>query len=187
MEIFLSSSACTLSASHSLIECVPAPDYIDDNPVDFRALSHAQEAKETQTCGIANKEAINVNAQQSVVSNLNKAARSTERLDCKVTSLRKLCEHNRHRNSYKECGGASICEHNRRRSQCKESGGSSICEHNRQRSSCKECGGASICEHNRMRKSCKECGGAVLLSVNTNTTAEEVIARNAEHKFDLVF
>ena len=126
MEIFLSSSACTLSASHSLIECVPAPDYIDDNPVDFRALSHAQEAKETQTCGIANKEAINVNAQQSVVSNLNKAARSTERLDCKVTSLRKLCEHNRHRNSYKECGGASICEHNRRRSQCKESGGSSI-------------------------------------------------------------
>ena len=38
-----------------------------------------------------------------------------------------------------------------------------------------------------MRKSCKECGGAVLRSVNTNTTAEEVIARNAEHKFDLVF
>ncbi len=39
------------------------------------------------------------------------------------------CEHNRKRNTCKECGGASICEHDRIRSQCKECGGASICEH----------------------------------------------------------
>ena len=62
-----------------------------------------------------------------------------------------MCEHNRRRNTCKECGGSSICEHNRLRTRCKECGGGSICEHKRQRSRCKECGGSSICEHKRQR------------------------------------
>jgi hypothetical protein len=59
-----------------------------------------------------------------------------------------ICQHNRIRSTFKDCGGGSICEHNRRRSKCKDCGGTNICQHNRQMSTCKDCGGASICEYN---------------------------------------
>jgi len=71
-----------------------------------------------------------------------------------------LCEHNRQKNTCKDCGGSSICQHNRQKSQCKECGGSSICQHNREKRTCKECGGSGICQHNRQKSQCKECGGS---------------------------
>ena len=70
------------------------------------------------------------------------------------------CEHNRRRDSCKDCGGSQICFHNRQRVQCKDCGGASICIHMRQRSACKECGGSQICKHNRRRAQCVSCGGA---------------------------
>jgi hypothetical protein len=77
-----------------------------------------------------------------------------------------ICEHNRHRNICKECGGGSICKHNRQRSQCKECDGGSICTHMRVRNRCKECGGGGICEHMRIRNRCKECGGSSICEHN---------------------
>jgi hypothetical protein len=48
------------------------------------------------------------------------------------------------------------CEHNRRKDSCKDCG-TGYCEHNRQKGSCKDCG-TGYCEHSRRRDSCKDCG-----------------------------
>ncbi len=89
---------------------------------------------------------------------------------CRKNSLKSKndnkCEHNRIRNTCKECGGISICEHNKQKSNCKECCGGSICEHNRRRNNCKECKGGSICEHNRIRSRCKECKGSGICEHN---------------------
>jgi hypothetical protein len=60
--------------------------------------------------------------------------------NCKKDRCKKynvsICEHQRQRNKFKECGGASICEHQRIRSRYKKYN-VSICEHRRIRSRCK--------------------------------------------------
>ena len=50
-----------------------------------------------------------------------------DNIDSLIKKKQTLCEHQRRKNTCKECGGASICPHQRQRSSCKECGGSSIC------------------------------------------------------------
>jgi hypothetical protein len=83
----------------------------------------------------------------------------------KKSKNKNKCEHNRHKQYCKLCGGSSICHHNRRKSKCKLCGGSSICEHNREKQSCKLCGGSSICEHNRYKNHCKLCGDEIKITI----------------------
>ena len=76
-----------------------------------------------------------------------------------TTSEGKYCEHQKIKNTCKECRVNRHCEHGRQKSVCKECGGSGICEHGRVKSVCTECGGSGICEHGRVKSRCKECGG----------------------------
>lgn len=102
---------------------------------------------------------------------------------CKLKQDSYKCEHNRIRNTCKECGGNSICEHDIVRTRCRECGGgsfcehnkridnckicgNSFCEHNKQRSHCKDCKGSQICDHNRIRYQCKDCGGSQICEHN---------------------
>ena len=87
-------------------------------------------------------------------------------IKCREKVNNNKCEHNRRKQTCKDCGGSSICEHNRRKATCKDCGGSSRCEHNRQKSQCKDCGGSSICEHNRRKQTCKDCGGSSICEHN---------------------
>ena len=88
----------------------------------------------------------------------NKKCEHDKRKDtCRECGGSSICEHNKFKSICRECGGGSICEHNRCRSKCKECGGGSICIHSRERTKCRECGGGSICIHSRVRSSCKEC------------------------------
>lgn len=70
------------------------------------------------------------------------------------------CEHNRRRNTCRECGGSSVCIHGKQKLRCVECGGSQICIHNKRRSECRECGGGSICSHGIKKSQCGECGGS---------------------------
>ena len=91
-------------------------------------------------------------------------------IECNIKSMiwtneNKCEEHNKRRNTCKECGGSSICVHNRVRCECKQCGGSQICEHNKRRSQCKECNGNQLCEHNKQRSKCKECKDPIKITI----------------------
>ena len=67
------------------------------------------------------------------------------------------CEHGKHKQACKECGGSAFCEHGKFKRTCKECGGSGICEHGKQKQICKECSPKTFCEHDKYKYQCKEC------------------------------
>lgn len=78
----------------------------------------------------------------------------------KRTTKRRLCEHNRRRNTCVPCKGVGICEHMKRRSRCIICKGSEVCEHGKDRRICIPCKGSAICEHGRQRNTCVPCKGS---------------------------
>ena len=95
----------------------------------------------------------------------------------KKNKHRKICEHNRRKDSCVKCsgcphgkmpyycikcGGKGVCEHGKVRSCCKDCKGGHICEHGKIRSCCKDCGGSQICEHKKNKRFCRQCNGSAI-------------------------
>ena len=59
-------------------------------------------------------------------------------------------------------GEKLLCEHNKIKQTCRECGGSQICKHNKWKAVCRECGGSLICKHNKLKYNCNQCNGSQL-------------------------
>jgi len=76
---------------------------------------------------------------------------------------RTFCEHNRRKDTCKQCSPASFCGHGRKKGRCKECSPASsfFCEHETRKDRCRECSPAFFCAHGRLKKSgCKQCSPA---------------------------
>lgn len=70
----------------------------------------------------------------------------------------RLCEHDKRKDSCKECNPKGFCEHNKRKYDCKDCKATSFCKHGSRKYRCKKCNEIEIlCEHFNPEDKCIEC------------------------------